>query len=191
MTSELSPTGGSADPRPSPGLRASHADRDRVVEILRVAAGDGRLTPAELDERIEMALSARTAGELAGLTADLVTGQARDLIQIRQYFGFLTRNGQWEVPRRMRMRLFAARTKLDFTSAVITHDVLRIELDQSGGFLTLIIKPGIVVDPSDLAASQGNVRIRAGADPDVPVSLRVELVGRVRRGHVFVHCARR
>jgi DUF1707 SHOCT-like domain len=52
-------------------LRASHEDRDRVVEMLRVSAGDGRLTAEELDERLELALTARTYGELAGLVADL------------------------------------------------------------------------------------------------------------------------
>ena len=35
-------------------LRASHDDRDRVVEMLRVSAGDGRLTADELDERMEV-----------------------------------------------------------------------------------------------------------------------------------------
>jgi len=37
-------------------LRASHEDRDRVVELLRVSAGDGRLTAEELDERLELAI---------------------------------------------------------------------------------------------------------------------------------------
>jgi len=37
-------------------LRASHDDRDRVVELLRVSAGDGRLTAEELDERLELAI---------------------------------------------------------------------------------------------------------------------------------------
>ena len=59
--------------RPPP-LRASHADRDLAVDILRVAAGEGRLTVAELDERLEAALTARTIGELAALTADLPGG---------------------------------------------------------------------------------------------------------------------
>ena len=58
-------------------LRASHEDRDRVVELLRVSAGDGRLTADELDERLELALTARTYGELARLVADLpATGSA-------------------------------------------------------------------------------------------------------------------
>ena len=52
-------------------LRASHDDRDRVVELLRVSAGDGRLTSEELDERLEQAMTARTYGELARLVADL------------------------------------------------------------------------------------------------------------------------
>src|SRR6266702_6209136 len=52
-------------------LRASHEDRDRVVELLRVSAGDGRLTAEELDERLEQAMTARTYGELARLVADL------------------------------------------------------------------------------------------------------------------------
>jgi hypothetical protein len=53
------------------GLRASHQDRDRVAELLRTAAGDGRLTAEELDERLEKALTARTYGELAALSRDL------------------------------------------------------------------------------------------------------------------------
>src|SRR6266567_500610 len=53
-------------------LRASHADRDQVVELLRVAAGDGRFSPEELDDRLERALTARTYAELAALIADLL-----------------------------------------------------------------------------------------------------------------------
>src|SRR5580658_8267297 len=77
MTGELSPAGQSrADLSPAsqaaaakPEIRVSHADRDRVVDVLRVAAGDGRLTAEELDERLEAALTARTERELAVLTA--------------------------------------------------------------------------------------------------------------------------
>ena len=55
MTGEFLPAGDSPGPGAEPELRASHADRDRVVEILRVAAGDGLLTAAELDERLRPA----------------------------------------------------------------------------------------------------------------------------------------
>lgn len=71
MPGEIAPTGKHSGPGSSPELRASHADRDRAVDVLRVAAGDGRLTAAELDERLEAALSARTVSELTALTADL------------------------------------------------------------------------------------------------------------------------
>jgi hypothetical protein len=52
-------------------LLASDADRDWVAERLRGAAGEGRLTPAELEERLEGAFSARTEAELEPLVADL------------------------------------------------------------------------------------------------------------------------
>ena len=52
-------------------LRVSHEDRDQVAEALRVAAGDGRLSSDELDERLERALTARTYDDLAVLVADL------------------------------------------------------------------------------------------------------------------------
>jgi DNA replication protein DnaC len=60
-------------PRPAPrDLRASDSDRDRVVAMLAAALADGRLTSDEHAERTEAALSGRTLGELAALTADLV-----------------------------------------------------------------------------------------------------------------------
>ena len=71
MTDEASPPQRGAELASQAGLRASHVDRDQVVELLRVAAGDGRLTAEELDERLEAALTARTYGELAALTTDL------------------------------------------------------------------------------------------------------------------------
>jgi hypothetical protein len=55
-------------------MRASDAERELAVDILRVATGEGRLTVAELDERLETALTARTLSELAALTADLPAG---------------------------------------------------------------------------------------------------------------------
>jgi Flp pilus assembly protein TadB len=52
-------------------LRASDADRDAVTDRLREAAGEGRLEPEELEERVHAALRARTYGELGMLVADL------------------------------------------------------------------------------------------------------------------------
>ena len=52
-------------------LRASHADRERVVGALQAAFVQGRLTADELNERVGQALAARTYAELATLITDL------------------------------------------------------------------------------------------------------------------------
>jgi hypothetical protein len=62
---------GSLQPRDPSGLRISDSDRHKVAEVLREAAGDGRIDLAELDERLEAAYSAKTYGELVPITADL------------------------------------------------------------------------------------------------------------------------
>src|SRR5258708_11424143 len=117
------------------GLRASHEDRDRVVEQLRVAAGDGRLTAEELDDRVELALSARTYAELVPLTADLppsslpaVPGAAatvarpdpKGLMRIQCGSGHARRDGQWMVPHRLEVMGTSGHVVLDLTRAVIT-----------------------------------------------------------------------
>jgi Domain of unknown function (DUF1707) len=196
MTGEISPAGDAAGPGAEPELRASHADRDRVVEVLRVAAGDGLLTAVELDERLEIALSARTRSELGALTADLpqsgIQRQAKDLVRIDQRFGDVTRTGRWVVPRRMEIRLTAGDVKLDFTEAVITQDTLHIDVDLGiGGDLTLVTRPGIVVDTDGLSGRLGDVKVRDVTDSHTPVILQVELTGRVRGGGVVARLPRR
>jgi hypothetical protein len=52
-------------------LRASDEDRERIAERLRRAATEGRILPEELDERLGVAFSARTYGQLDALVADL------------------------------------------------------------------------------------------------------------------------
>jgi hypothetical protein len=54
-----------------PNIRASDADRDKAVTLLREHLAAGRLTSDEFDERLEKALSARTLGDLDQLMADL------------------------------------------------------------------------------------------------------------------------
>ena len=60
------------------GLRASDADRERTAEVLREQAGVGRLEPAELEERLEAALRAKTLADLDALTADLPRAPRRE-----------------------------------------------------------------------------------------------------------------
>jgi Domain of unknown function (DUF4190)/Domain of unknown function (DUF1707) len=74
----------------TPDLRASDADRESAAERLRVAALEGRLDPAELDERMSAAYAARYCSELARLTAD-VTPPAPPALPARPTFVRSTR----------------------------------------------------------------------------------------------------
>jgi hypothetical protein len=67
-------------------LRASHADREQVIEALKDAFVQGRLTRDELATRAGRALAARTFAELATLTADIpaAPGPARPLARARR-----------------------------------------------------------------------------------------------------------
>lgn len=56
---------------PPRDVRASDADREAVVESLRVHAAAGRLEPEELERRIEAVYAARLQSELGPLVADL------------------------------------------------------------------------------------------------------------------------
>jgi hypothetical protein len=57
-------------------LRASHADREQVIEVLKDAFVQGRLTGPELDSRVGQAFASRTYAELAAVTADIPAGPA-------------------------------------------------------------------------------------------------------------------
>jgi Domain of unknown function (DUF1707) len=52
-------------------LRASHADRERAIEVLKAAFVQGRLDRDEFDLRVGRALASRTYADLAALTADI------------------------------------------------------------------------------------------------------------------------
>jgi hypothetical protein len=172
-----------------------------VVEELRVAAGDGRLTAAELDQRLEAALTAVTYRELAGLTADLpaagslganlATAKPKDVMRIMHRGGNALQVGRWVVPKRMEIRVTGGSVRLDFTQAVITERTLSIDAHIRGGNLTIITKPGIVVDASEVAMIGGRIVIRPGGDPEPPVILTVEMSGEVRGGNIKARGPRR
>ncbi|PTH85910.1 hypothetical protein C9J60_22335 [Streptomyces sp. A244] len=189
MTAEIVRAGG------SPEVRASQADRDRTVDVLRVAAGDGRLTLDELDERLEAALSARTMGELSVLTEDLpvpsggTPAGADGVVRIRQQGASTRRGDGWVVPRRLEIRSAWGEVTLDFTDAVITHDTLDIDLDLRAGSLKLLTGPGVVVDTDGLVMNHSALKARRRADG--PVLLRVRIAGEVTYGQLVVRAPRR
>jgi hypothetical protein len=153
-------------PNPArPELRASHEDREAAVETLRVAAGDGRLSPEELDERLDAALSAKTYAELAILTADLPQSgrlaptAAKDLIRLESGAAALRRDGSWVVPRRIEATVTSGSVRLDLTQAVITRPVLEVDVSVRMGDVMIITKPGIVVDTDDVSVGMGSLRV--------------------------------
>ncbi len=194
-------TASPGDAARTPELRASHADRDATVELLRVAAGDGRLTPEELDERLEAALGAKTLSELAVLTTDLpdtpvqpgspVPPQAKELVRFDSRGGNITRAGRWVVPANIEAKVAGGNVKLDLTQAVVSQPTLSVDADLRGGNLTLVTRPGIVVDTDDLAMRGGNMHFGKGTDRPGPVTLRVEVSGRIIGGNLVVRLPRR
>jgi sugar phosphate isomerase/epimerase len=174
-----------AMPDDLPDLRASHEDRNRVVDALRVAGGDGRLSAEELDARLESALTARTLGELAGLTADLpIAPAAKEVLVVEQHGGKYVQEGHWQVPARIELRTRECRVVLDFTHAVITSNVLRIETDMVHGKLFLVSAPDIAIDTDGLALTYSKLKLHsknAAADP----RLRIELVGKLLHAKVI------
>jgi len=189
------------DPPSSPALRASDADRDRVIELLRAAVADGRLNAAEFDERLDAALAARTIDALAPLTADLIpaAGSARalalplagtpaepaaELLTIRERHGSVRRDGRWRLPHRLVLRTAWCDVMLDLTSAVRSGPELIIELRVRGGNVELVLAPGMVVDANELGVRFTRVGISRDAGDDTPETLSVRLAGRMRHGTI-------
>jgi hypothetical protein len=203
-------TGAPSTVSPSTGgrgaLRVSHEDRDQVAEALRVAAGDGRLTSDELDERLERALTARTYDDLAPLLADLpAAGTAlaplpgplaailaggvapappKELVTIHVTSGHAKRDGQWVVPARMDLKSRSGHIELDFTKAIISQPTLHIDAEVRSGHILLITKPGIDVDVEDVQVRSGSVKVEVPHDDGVPVFFRITIAGTCRSGMI-------
>lgn len=172
-----------------PELRVSHADRDRVAEQLQIAAGDGRLTMDELDERLERALNARTGSELEVLVRDLPTApgavgsapaEVKDLVSIDVTSGSAQRQGRWVVPRAMNLKARSGNIKIDLTEAIIAHPLLKIQADVRSGNITIVTRPGIEVLMDEVSVRSGNTKVRVPRSPTPAATyLRVEVSGSV------------
>ena len=190
-----------ADPPGSPALRASDADRDRVIELLRAAVADGRLDQAEFDERLDAALAARTINALAPLTADLIAAPGSDAalalpraetpaepaaekLIIRERHGSVRRDGRWTLPHRLVLRTRWSDVLLDLTRATPSGPELIIELRVRGGNVELVLAPGMTVGANELEVRYTNLTISRGAGDNTPETLHVRLVGRVKHARI-------
>jgi hypothetical protein len=182
-------------------LRASDADRDQVIELLRAAVTDGRLDPGEFDERMGAALAARTIDALTPLTADLIATPgsgsalavpraaapaepAAELLTIKAKHGPVRRDGRWTLPHRLALRTAWCGVLLDLTSAVRSGPELIIEMRVRGGDVELVLAPGMVVDANELRVRHGQLAISTDAGDDTPETLHVRLAGRMKHGRI-------
>lgn len=165
-------------------LRATHADRERIVQELRAAAADGRLTAEELDQRLEAALAARTLADLDPLLADLTAG-APDPVSIVSESGYAKRDGPWVVPARLQITIGSGMVLLDFRHADIAVPELLIDAQIASGNLKLITRPGIVVGTDNVTVGSGRIKVIRSALPGAPPELRVKVSGSVGSGSVL------
>jgi hypothetical protein len=125
-------------------LRASDADRERVADVLRQAAGDGRLTMEELDERLDAVYAAKTYAELEPITKDLPeaghvpapsTAPAGNLQRVGgepsthgafAILGGFSRKGDWVVPREFTAVAILGGGELDLREARFAEPVVTI-----------------------------------------------------------------
>jgi len=196
------------EPRDPKGMRVSHEDRERVAEDLRVAAGDGRLSLEELDQRLDAAFGARTYADLVPLLADLpgsggdtlaALGRAavaapvpppKDVVRVKRSGGVLRYEGAWLVPKRLELEAHGGVGVIDFTRATVFLPVTEIDVRMRGGVLRIIVPPGYAVDVNEVSMRGGAVRDRRlPEDPGYgqqPVVHRVIVTGTMSGGAIVV-----
>jgi Domain of unknown function (DUF1707) len=164
----------------APPARAGDGDREAVAERLRVAAGDGRIDLAELDDRLGRALGAKTYDELDELVADLPPGRPSfagldagndpDTLVLDTTSANIKQNGHWRVPRRIVVRCTSGLVKIDFTKAACVHREVTVEASSGSGWITLIVPRGWAVRIDAASTNTANIHNKATgpADPGAP-----------------------
>ncbi|MFS2293546.1 MAG: DUF1707 domain-containing protein [Actinomadura sp.] len=131
-------------------LRASDADRERVVAVLGEALADGRLTMEEHSERTSRAYAARTLGELTGLTGDLIPEEAQPILvddrPVSVFFGRTRRDGRWVVPVKLPLVALFGTVELDLREAVLQRRHIVLDSLILGGRVRLLVPEGVRVD---------------------------------------------
>jgi Domain of unknown function (DUF1707)/Cell wall-active antibiotics response 4TMS YvqF len=180
----------------TPALRAADTDRHRVTEILRDAAGEGRIDLAELDERLERALTAKTYADLEALIADLPGSAApapvpeRETMALKVRSGNAKQVGYWVVPPHITAECGMGNIKIDFTEAVCRHREVVVDVTCGAGDITLIVPRGWSARMDEVAVGMGDAKNKATDPPDSGApTLRVR--GRVKSGDVTVRYPRR
>ncbi|MBB5080889.1 DUF1707 SHOCT-like domain-containing protein [Nonomuraea endophytica] len=152
-------------------LRASDADRERVAQVLQDAHADGRITLDELEERLGVLYSARTLGDLAGLTVDLLPADEQPLLldgrPVAAIFKKEERGGRWVVPAELAVTAMFGTTKLDLRDAILQNRRVIINATLVLGGLEIHVPEGLEVIR---VAKDKTVRLtKQPTEPDGPV----------------------
>jgi hypothetical protein len=165
-------------PRSAPrDLRASDSDRERVIAMLGDALADGRLSHEEYSQRLSVALSARTLGELAVLTTDLASPehqpvQLGDGQPVTALFNTADRRGRWVVPGAMTCVAAFGEVVLDMQEAILQERHVVLTVYALFGRVRLIVPSGVevIMNGTDILGRQrGGTARRVPTSSDVPV----------------------
>ena len=187
-------------------LRVSDADRDQVAEVLRDAAGQGRLTLDELDQRLENAYAAKTYADLETVTRDLpapgtaasagtapgtttgfpgarVGGTPGSKVSVA-IMSEARRSGQWVVPDVYVAVAFMGSVVLDLRQARFSQREVTIHAYTLMGGISVILPEDIEADVSGIAFMGGFDQRASG--PGAPGAPRVKVIGFAFMGGVDV-----
>jgi hypothetical protein len=159
-----------------PEVRASDADRDSMLVRLHTAFAEGRLSEAELDERMDLVLAARTYGELAAVAADLPSGRGETVrdgaahgpsgrFQIA-YKNSVTRSGRWRLPERYTVAVYKGTGLLDLRAAELGGRVTALRVLAYKSTVEIIVPPGVRVEADGVGVS---AEVHSTPPVDAPV----------------------
>jgi hypothetical protein len=177
--------------------RAADADREAVAERLRVAAGEGRIDLAELDERLGHALTAKTYGQLRALVEDLPVrpgpvervSDAETLV-LKTTAQNLRQSGQWTVPRRIVAESKSGFITIDFTRATCAHREVIVEASSQTGWIRLLLPEGWAARVSASSSNSSHISNKVPEIPD-PGAPTVIVTGHTMHGHIKIKQRRR
>jgi hypothetical protein len=150
-----------------PPIRASDADRERAIELLREHSVEGRLTLEEFTDRMSVASMARTTAELESLSRDLPQAAARSRRSPVRFlfamFGSTEREGRIRVGRRVECLSLFGNIDLDLRQATLETDVVTVVAIGIFGALDVYVPEGVEVDLHGFAL--GGHKRTNGNDP--------------------------
>ena len=181
-------------------MRVSDADREQAAEVLREAAGQGRISMDELDERLELAYAAKTYADLTAVTRDLPQGGAalspaagavpsriggtpRNKFSIAILSG-ARRMGSWVLPSRYVAVAVMGGVELDLREARYSEPEVTLHAYALMGGIQITVPEDVEVDVSGFAFMGGFDHNASG--PGVPGAPRLKVIGFAMMGGVEV-----